>query len=259
MSPARPTLAVLIPNYNYARFLPQTLESALAQTSPFDEILVVDDGSTDNSIELLASYNGRVKVLSISNSGQLGACRAGLAALTSDYVYSLDADDFVAPDMAARVRGVLESRPAKVQFQLDGVDGMSRPVQSAFPTFPEGYDAAAMRDDNVSAGFYICPPTSGNVFSREILERMDLSKFDLRGVIDGSPTLAIPYFGEVVSINAPLASYRMHAGSMSNWSKPSVELPPAGATPVPQDLGRGRQGCRAGPASHRPGPVDVCL
>ncbi len=53
---------------------------------------------------------------------------------------------------------------------------------------------------------------------------MDISRFDSRGVIDGSPTLALPYLGDVVSINAPLARYRGHGNSMSAWSNPSVSL-----------------------------------
>ena len=73
-----PTIAAVIPNYNYARFLPYALDSVLAQTSPFDEIIVVDDGSIDNSLEVLARYDGRIKVISIPNGGQLGAVRAGI-------------------------------------------------------------------------------------------------------------------------------------------------------------------------------------
>jgi len=224
VSAARPTLAVIIPNFNYGRFLPRTLDSVLAQTEPFDEIVVVDDGSTDNSMEVLAGYADRARILRITNSGHLGACRAGLAASTSDYIYSLDADDFAEPGLAARVRAALVGRPAKVQFRLNGVDVAGHPSNSSFPTFPANYNAAAMRQDNTTAGFYICPPTSGNVFSRDVLTRMDLSRFDPRGYLDGSPTLAIPYFGEVVSINEPLSNYRMHQNSASAWSKPTVEL-----------------------------------
>ena len=224
MSAAAQTLAVVIPNFNYARYLPQAIESVLSQVPAFDEIVVVDDGSTDDSLEVLARYDGRLTVLALANCGQLGACRAGLAATTADYVYSLDADDYAAPGLVARVRAALASRPAKVQFQLRGVGDAGADLGSTFPTFPSGYDAAAMRWDNAALGFYICPPTSGNVFSREALARLDLEALDPRGAFDGSPALAIPYLGAVVSIPEPLAFYRVHGGSMSRWGEPTPDL-----------------------------------
>ena len=224
MSAADPTLAVIIPNFNYAHYLPEAIESVLSQVPPFDEIVVIDDGSTDNSLEVLARYAGQIRVLRLDNGGQLGACRAGLAATTSDYVYSLDADDYAAPGLVARVRAALASRPAKVQFQLRGVGDAGADLGSTFPTFPSGYDAAAMRWDNTALGFYVCPPTSGNVFSRAALARLDLAALDPRGVIDGSPALAIPYLGAVVSIQEPLAFYRVHGGSMSRWGEPTPDL-----------------------------------
>ena len=224
MSSPEPTIAVVVPNFNYGRYLSQTLDSVLAQTEPFDEIVVVDDGSTDNSLEILAGYADRARIVSITNCGQLGACRAGLLTVRSDYVYFLDADDLATPGLVAGIRSSLMTGPAKLQFQLDGMDSEGGLQNSAFPTYPPNYDSASMRADNACAGFYICPPTSGNVYSREVLLRMDISRFDSRGVIDGSPTLALPYFGDIVSINAPLARYRRHGNSMSAWSNPSVSL-----------------------------------
>ena len=224
MSAAVPTLAVIIPNFNYAHYLPEAIESVLSQVPPFDEVVVIDDGSTDNSLDVLARYAGQVRALRLDNGGQLGACRAGLAATTSDYVYSLDADDYAAPGLVAQGRAALASRPAKVQFQLRGVGDAGADLGSIFPTFPPGYDAAAMRWDNAALGFYVCPPTSGNVFSRAALSRLDLEALDPRGVIDGSPALAVPYLGDVVSIREPLAFYRVHGGSMSRWGEPTPEL-----------------------------------
>ena len=224
MSLAGPTLAVVIPNFNYAHFLRQAIDSVLSQVPAFDEVVVVDDGSTDDSLAVLARYAGRITVLSLANGGQLGACRAGLAATTADYIYALDADDYAAPGLVARVHAALAGRPAKVKFQLRGVSDAGTDLGSIFPTYPSGYDAEAMRWDNVALGFYICPPTSGNVFSRAVLTRLDLAAFDPRGVIDGSPALAVPYLGAVVSIAEPLACYRVHGGSMSGWSEPTPTL-----------------------------------
>ena len=218
-SPA--TLAVVIPNFNYARFLTETIESVLSQNPRFDEIIVVDDGSTDESIDVLAKYRGSIRIVSIPNGGQLGACRAGIKETTSDYIYTLDADDIAAPELVAKLRPILAARPAKIQFQLSGMDVDGVSLGSSFPTYPSGYNAASMRRDDRLQGTHVCPPTSGNVFSRSALAALPLETYDSRGTIDGSPMFAMPYIGEVVSLNEPLAFYRVHIGGLSVGSKPT--------------------------------------
>lgn len=92
------SVSVIIPNYNYSRFLPDAIESVLAQTLPCDEILVVDDGSTDNSFETLAGYEKfGVKVIRQKNRGVGAARNAGVAASTGTLLAFLDADDYWFP------------------------------------------------------------------------------------------------------------------------------------------------------------------
>ena len=86
----------LINNFNYAHFLPDAVDSALNQTTPFDEIIVVDDGSTDESLALLRErygQNPRLKIISQANGGQLAAFNTGYQAATGDILFFLDADD----------------------------------------------------------------------------------------------------------------------------------------------------------------------
>jgi len=92
-----PRISVVIPAYNAARFLEETLDSVLAQTCPADEVLVVDDGSTDETPSLAARYAPAVQVISQVNSGESVARNLGLARVSGDWVAWLDADDVWEP------------------------------------------------------------------------------------------------------------------------------------------------------------------
>src|SRR3954451_20463787 len=96
--PVRPLVSIVIDNYNYARFLPEAIESALAQTYPDTEVIVVDDGSTDDSREIIASYGSRVRPVLKTNGGQASAFNAGFAASRGDVVLFLDSDDTLFPE-----------------------------------------------------------------------------------------------------------------------------------------------------------------
>ncbi len=115
---ATPGLSVrtscLINHYNYGEYVFEACDSALAQTHPFDEIVLVDDGSADGSLERLRRrYGGqeRVRLLAKANEGQLSCFNAGFAASTGDVVFFLDSDDVYEPDYVAAVLDVYARRP----------------------------------------------------------------------------------------------------------------------------------------------------
>jgi glycosyltransferase involved in cell wall biosynthesis len=106
-----PTISAIIPAYNHARFLAQAIESALAQTLPPVEVIVVDDGSTDETAEVLARYAGRIRVIHQANRGVAAARNAGAAAAVGDYLAFLDADDVWAPGKLAAQTARLLAEP----------------------------------------------------------------------------------------------------------------------------------------------------
>ncbi|MGY1740272.1 MULTISPECIES: glycosyltransferase family 2 protein [unclassified Blastococcus] len=218
----RPTIAGVVINHDYGDYVLDALGSLLAQSTPFAEVLVVDDGSTDHSLAVLEELPSGVRLLRKDNGGQLSAALAALAEVEADYVYFLDADDRALPELVARVTEVLDGRPVKVQFQLQGVTADLAPTGSVFPTFPAGYDSAGMRRDNAELGFHICPPTSGNVYRRDVLLDLPLTELDQWDFVDGVPALVQPELGPVVSVPEPLAQYRVHDRNHSSWSDPTV-------------------------------------
>src|ERR1700719_288784 len=89
----RALVSIIIPNYNYARYLRIAIDSALAQTYAPVEVIVVDDGSTDNSREVIESYGDRITPIIKTNGGHGSALNAGYAASRGEIVIFLDADD----------------------------------------------------------------------------------------------------------------------------------------------------------------------
>lgn len=100
-------VSIVITNYNYGKYLSGAIDSALNQTRKADEIIVVDDGSTDNSREVLKAYQGKVKIITQSNQGVAAARSTGLEAASHPFVTLLDADDTIQPNFIAQLQPAL--------------------------------------------------------------------------------------------------------------------------------------------------------
>ncbi|HET9985398.1 MAG TPA: glycosyltransferase [Longimicrobiales bacterium] len=214
-------ISIVVNNHNYATFLPAAIDSALAQTRAAGEVIVVDDGSTDASRDVIASYGDRVRPLFKENGGQASALNAGFAACRGDAVLFLDADDALRPTALEAVAGVWRDGVAKVQFPLEVVDRDGRPLGYRAPKapMPSGDVSATV----LAVGVYPSPPTSGNVFSRRALERlMPMAETHLSP--DGHLIQASALLGDVVTIPEPLGAFRVHGGN--NWAL-ERELRPA--------------------------------
>jgi glycosyltransferase involved in cell wall biosynthesis len=111
---ARPdTISVVIPAFNREQFIARAIDSVLGQTSPADEIIVVDDGSTDRTPQIVHTYRGRVGLMRIENDGS-GPSRprnVGIAAARSEYITLLDSDDRFDPTLLERHRRLLSLAP----------------------------------------------------------------------------------------------------------------------------------------------------
>lgn len=106
-----PLITAVVNNYNYGRYLHNAIGSVLRQTYDQLEIIVVDDGSTDHSREVIASYGDRITAISTENGGQAHAVNMAAACASGEYVAFLDADDFWLPTKVEKMAALAQDRP----------------------------------------------------------------------------------------------------------------------------------------------------
>jgi glycosyltransferase involved in cell wall biosynthesis len=212
---------VLITSYNYAAFLPEAIDSALGQTHPEVEVVVVDDGSTDDSRETIARYGDRIVPVLQENAGQASATNAGFAASRGDIVCLLDADDFFAPEKVAEVTAAVRPGVSVVYHQLQMIDGDGTPMGKPDPRCVLRGD---IRDRVVRAGgWWPRPLTSGLSFPRSYLERvMPIPRASRRVFPDTYLADAAPFFGPVVGLRRTLACNRVHGDNA--WTAAGVDV-----------------------------------
>jgi GT2 family glycosyltransferase len=215
-APAQPGVDVVVPCYNGARYLAQTLDAALAQTYRPLRILVVDDGSTDGTRRLVETYRGRLDYVHKENGGQASARNLGIARTHGQYVWLLDADDLPAPEMVARLVGRLEARPE--------ADFAHAPPLAFFGD-DRAHPAAEHWRPAVAWGSYLEPLSilcaihaSATVFRRRAFERFGAfpESRALQGCEDWHFWLDATVQGALVErVAEPLCLYRKHLASSS--------------------------------------------
>jgi hypothetical protein len=207
-----PLFSVIINNYNYEQYLDDAIESIRSQTFGNFELIVVDDGSADNSLARAMRHDD-VCVIRTDRLNQARACLEAIRYSRGQYIYILDADDIAETDLLDAVASELAGKPSKIQFQLRPIDASGHDCGRPFPIYPWDYSSAVMRSDIEASGMYLTPQTSGNVFSREVFALIDDIAYE--GAIDGVSLLLCPFLGDVRSISRPLARYRLHDANES--------------------------------------------
>lgn len=211
-------ISIIITSYNYARFLRDSIDSALAVRWPDKEVVVVDDGSTDASRAIIESYGGRIKPLFKANGGQPSAGNFAYPHSTGDLIFFLDSDDMLLPEVAEVVAKAWYPGVSKVQFPSVVIDGSGELTGTMYPNnFHLSYAPEIIRIRLLRTGIYPTASTTGNICSRTLCDRVfPLPEGQLDG-IDSYLLVAAPLFGDVVTLPTPLAKYRVHGGNL--WSQ----------------------------------------
>jgi len=215
-----PKISVVIDNHNYGRFLRETIGSVLAQRLevPDVEIIVADDGSTDDSRDILKEYAPVVKALLQERQGQATAFNNGLAAATGDIVCLLDSDDVFLPGkLAAVLEAFQDPKVVCVQHFLQDTDGHLAPVAQRFPNWPARYTL-----NDYVAGNTEFTATSGLAFRRETLNKLLPIPKDLFYYLDDFLTAHSLFFGEIANIPTVYGFHRQHG---DNWCAGGLENP----------------------------------
>ena len=220
----KPLVSIIINNYNYGHFLRHAVESALDQTYSYIEVIVVDDGSTDNSQQIIAEYadTGRVILVLKENGGQASAFNAGFAVSKGEIVVFLDADDVICQNTIEEVIKVWHPKLSKVQWRLQLVNERLEPLPATWPGeahMPSG----DLRETILRWRYYPSPPTSGNAFSRWLLERiLPMPESEWRIAADSYLLTLAALYGEICSIDKVLGYYRVHGGNLWHYSNPDI-------------------------------------
>jgi glycosyltransferase involved in cell wall biosynthesis len=212
--------SIVINNYNYAHFLNQAIESALAQTHGNTEVIVIDDGSTDHSAEIIGSYGDRIVAVFKSNGGQSSCYYRGYEVASGDVVLFLDADDYLHPHCISEVVNHWKEGCVKAHFYLDVVEEDGRRIDAVVPSGRLSRGTAPLKMMHLF-GAYCSPPGSGNVYSRDFLRQIlprqlddEFRRFEaVHFGGDSVPILAAPYFGGIEAIPQILGVYRRHANA----------------------------------------------
>ncbi len=226
MSAAELSVDIVIDNYNYARYLPAAIESALAQTHEKVAVSVVDDGSSDGSQRLLDSYEERVDVIRKQNGGQASALNAGAEACRGDVVMFLDADDTLHPAAAAAVAAVFAAEPevVKVQFRTAVIDAEGRPTGAIKPAAHLPMPSGDLRRAELASPYdLVWMATSANAFRADALRRvLPIPEAQFRTCADWYLVHTTALLGRVVSLDSVAGSYRVHGAN--NYEPQAAQL-----------------------------------
>jgi Glycosyl transferase family 2 len=207
-----PGVSIIIPNYNYERFIGEAIESALAQAHPDCEVIVVDDCSTDTSRSVIERYADRVQTVFLTkNGGQLAAINATWPLARHPILIFLDSDDRLVPHAASTIARAWAPKMGKVQFPMVSIDANGRPLGHVAPKYQGDLDTKTLREFILKTGGAPSTPGSGNAYAKWLLERLSPIE-PAEGMIWLDPVLETnaPFYGEVLTLPEPLAEYRTH-------------------------------------------------
>lgn len=204
----QPLVSIVTPAYNQADYLVATIESVLAQVYPNIEYIVINDGSVDNTEDILRSYGSRLKWATQKNSGQAAALNNGWGMSSGKYVGYLSSDDILYPEAIDSLVAVLEGSPeiGVAYFDFDIINQRGIRVKTVRT---EEYDKDRLVKD------LVCQPGVGALFRKDLFCTVGGWSTALRQVPDFEFWLRMADYTSFKRVGEVLGAYRVHEGSAS--------------------------------------------
>jgi glycosyltransferase involved in cell wall biosynthesis len=207
----QPVISIVIPTYQHARYLDECIRSVLAQTYSNFEVIVVDDGSTDNTSEVLAKYGERIYTIRQDNHGLPAARNTGIRASKGEWIAFLDADDLWLPDkLVNQAEYFTNTKIGLIFCDCFYFTGDQVPSETAFTLYPPS------KGDIFSRLFitnFIPMPTV--IARRTCFDQCGLFDETLKSCEDYDLWLRISRSWHAEYVNKPLAKYRLSSNQMS--------------------------------------------
>ena len=216
------TCSIIINNYNYERFLNAAVDSALGQTYPYIEVLVVDDCSTDSSQDIIASYGDRITpILRKSNGKQAAALNTGFEKSNGEIILFLDADDYLLPNAVENIVAAFQPGIGKVHFRLQVVDGDNHSLGYSIPSVGMSLATGEVWRKLLQTSSYVSSPMSGNAYRRETLTPVFPIPDEYKTTADDYLMISTPFYaGRLAGIDEAIGAYRVH--NDNQWALTSV-------------------------------------
>src|SRR6266571_2873359 len=220
----QPLITVLIDTYNYGHFVEEAIEGVLSQDYPLDqvEILVVDDGSTDDTCERVKKYGSRIEYILKQNGGQASAFNLGIKKARGEIVALLDADDYWLPGKLGRIVAEFQRDPAvgMVHHRMQEKNVLTGEVRSS-QFVPLNGNLAA---DRKSILAFNPTSTSTLAFSKSVLENIVPIPEAIAIQADGYIQALAPFLAKVAAVDESLGVYRIHGSNLYNLSKTDQDI-----------------------------------
>ena len=207
-------VSIIIPNYNYARYLSDAIESALNQSYKPIEVIVVNNGSTDNSLEILKHFENRIRVIDQANLGQSGARNSGLNHAQGDYIAFLDADDYWHPEKIEKQVKLLSSNTRLVYSGISKINNFDRKITSQIePIFRGNCSEYFLSEPAVSI---VLSGESTAIFSRTLINEVGNFDGNLNSAAGWDFFRRCSRYSSFDFVPEPLTYYRAHGSNLSN-------------------------------------------
>lgn len=203
-------VTVAVCSFNQDQFVRSAIHSILNQTYKKIELIIVNDGSTDDTKKIIEEFKERANIINKINGGQASSYNAAINIATGKIIFFLDADDFYYPQTIERVVNVMsDSGAVKAHFFLDCVNEYDEPLSLRTPRL---LSSGFMHDKIINEGWlYYSAPGSGNAYDTATLKQIGAlpESIDDKHGADFFLIHACSLYGEIVSVHETLAAYRV--------------------------------------------------